>query len=114
MDRRAFIRTLAGGLLAAPLAAEAQQAKIVRIGYLSLISASADAANLEAFRQGLRNDGYVDGQNARIETRYAEGAAERLPSFAAELVRSKVDLVVASTTAAVRAAQQAGPTIPIV
>ena len=104
---------MAGGLLAAPLAAEAQPARVVRIGYLSLVSASADADNVEAFRQGLRDHGYVDGQNAVIEARHAGGASERLPGFAAELVRLKVDVVVASTTSAARAAQQASPTIPI-
>ena len=114
MDRRAFIGTLTGGLLAAPLAVEAQQARVARIGYLSLLSASADAANVDAFRQGLHDHGYVNGQNALIEARYAEGASERLPAFAAELVRLKVDVVVASTTAAVRAAHQASSTIPIV
>ncbi len=115
MNRRAFIVTVAGALLAAPLSLEAQPVgKVYRIGYLSLISASADAVNVEALRQGLRDNGYVDGQNAVVEARYAEGASERLPGFAAELVRLKVDVVVASTTYAVRAAQQASPTIPIV
>ena len=115
MDRRVFIGILAGSRLAAPLAAEAQQTgKVSRIGYLSLVSAPADAANVEAFRQGLRDHGYVDGQNAVIEARHADGASERLPGLAAELARLKVDVVVASTTSAVRAAQQASPTIPIV
>jgi len=114
MERRTFLGALASGLLAAPLAAQAQQARVARIGYLSLLSASADAANVDAFRQGLHDHGYVNGQNALIEARYAEGASERLPAFAAELVRLKVDVVVASTTAAVRAAHQASSTIPIV
>jgi len=115
VNRRALIVTVAGALLAAPLSLEAQPVgKVYRIGYLSLISASADAVNVEALRQGLRDNGYVDGQNAVVEARYAEGASERLPGFAAELVRLKVDVVVASTTYAVRAAQQASPTIPIV
>jgi putative tryptophan/tyrosine transport system substrate-binding protein len=115
MERRTFLGVIAGGFLAAPLIAEVQQAgKVYRIGYLSLVSASADAANVEAFRQGLRDNGYVDGQNAVIEARHADGASERLPGFAAEFVRLKVDVVVASTTYAVRAAQQASPTIPIV
>ncbi len=114
MDRRDFISFITVTLLVAPRAATAQPAKIVRIGYLSLVSASADAANLEAFRQGLRDHGYVDGQNTVIEARHAKGASERLPGFASELVRLKVDVVVASTTSAVRAVQQASPTIPIV
>ena len=114
MNRRAFLLTSLAGALAAPLAVEAQQARVARIGYLSLLSASADAANVDAFRQGLHDHGYVNGQNALIEARYAEGASERLPAFAAELVRLKVDVVVASTTVAVRAAHQASSTIPIV
>ncbi len=114
MDRRTFLGTLAGGLLAAPPAGEAQQARLALIGYLSLVSASADAANLEAFRRGLRDNGYVEGQKVVIEARHADGASERLSGLAAELVRLKVDLFVASTTSAVRAAQQASPTIPIV
>ena len=106
MKRRAFV--VGTGAL---LAAEAQQTgKVSRIGYLSLVSAPADAANVEAFRQGLRDHGYVDGQNAVIEARHADGASERLPGLAAELARLKVDVVVASTTSAVRAAQQASPT----
>jgi putative ABC transport system substrate-binding protein len=114
MDRRIFLSSVTLGLLAGPLAAQGQQARVVRIGYLSLVSASADAANLEAFRQGLRDNGYVDGQNAVIEARHADGASERLPGFAAELVRLRVDVVVSSTTYAVRAAQQESPRIPFV
>ena len=114
MNRRMFLTGVGVGLLVAPLAAEAQEARVVRIGYLSLISAASDAANLEAFRQGLRDNGYIEGQNILIETRHAEGAAERLPGLAAELIRLKVDLFVASATSAVRAAQQASRTIPVV
>jgi putative ABC transport system substrate-binding protein len=112
--RRAFIRTLAGALLTAPLAADAQQAaKIARIGYL--------AANLtvslhmnEAFRQGLRDLGYVEGRNVVIEYRDAEGKPERLPALAAELVGLKADVIVASDTPAALAAKQATRTLPIV
>jgi ABC-type uncharacterized transport system substrate-binding protein len=113
MNRRAFI--VGGAIaLAATVAGEAQQARVVRIGYLSLVSAVADAANVEAFRQGLRDHGYVDGQNAVIEARHANGASERLLPLAAELTQLKVDVIVASTTYAVRAAQQASQTTPIV
>ena len=102
-------------LLAVPLAAEAQKpAKVARIGYLSPLSASADSTHSEAFRQGLRALGYVEGQNAVIEARYADGRFERLPDLAAEIVRLKVDVIVAAPTSAVRAAQQATRTIPIV
>src|SRR5262245_41494895 len=114
MSRRRFLLTSLAGALGTPLGAEAQQARVVRIGYLSLVSAAADSANVEAFRQGLRDHGYLDGQNAVIEARHADGASERLPGLAAELIRLKVDVVVASTTYAVRAAQQASRTIPIV
>ena len=103
------------GLLIAPLGAEAQQsAKVVRIGYLSPLSAAADSAHSQAFRQGLRDLGYLEGQNATIEARYADGRFGRLPELAAELVRLKVDVIVAAPTSAVRAAQQATHTVPIV
>ena len=102
MDRRAFIGSLAGGLLAVPLAARAQQAaKVPRIGYLSANSMVASPPNLhEAFRQGLRDLGYVEGRNVAIEFRDAEGRVERLPALAAELVALNVDVIVAPTTVA--------------
>ena len=114
MDRRAFV---AGslGLLAAPLAAEAQLvAKVYRIGFLGAISASAYAPFVEALRQGLREQGYVEGTNIVIEYRWAEGRLDRLPDLAAELVHLKVDLIVAHGTQAPVAAKQATRTIPIV
>jgi len=116
MDRRAFIGTVAGGLLAAPLAAEAQQAaKIARIGYLSPNLATSPHLR-EAFRQGLRDLGYVEGRNLVIEDRDAEGKVERLPALAAELVALKVDVIVteAGSTVVPVAAKQATRTIPIV
>jgi putative ABC transport system substrate-binding protein len=115
MNRRTFLCGLTLGVVAVPLAVEAQQkAKLARIGYLSPLSASADSIQREAFRQGLRDLGYVEGQNAVIEARYADGRFERLPDLAAEIVRLKVDVIVASPTPAVRAVQQATRTIPIV
>jgi len=113
--RRAFIGTLAGGLLAAPLAAEAQQAaKIARIGYLSG-SLAAGPHLPEAFRQGLRDLGYVEGRSVVIEYRDAEGKLERLPALAAELVALKVDVIVAAASAVpARAAKQVTRTLPIV
>jgi putative ABC transport system substrate-binding protein len=113
MDRRDTVLALLA-LGAAPLAAEAQQAaKIARIGYLTS-SLGDDPHLLEAFRQGLRDLGYVEGRNVVIEYREAEGKADRLPALAAELVALKVDVIVAPITSAARAAKQATETIPIV
>jgi putative ABC transport system substrate-binding protein len=117
MDRRAFIGTLAGGLLAAPLAAEGPQAgSVARIGYLvfSPLESPETRVALDAFRQGLRERDYVEGQNIAIEYRSADGKIERFPGLATELARLKVDLIVAPNTPAARAAQQATTTIPIV
>jgi len=96
-------------------AAEAQQPKKVpRIGYLATVSLSAISDRIEAFRQGLRELGYVEGKNIVIEWRYAEGKADRLPSLAAELVRLKVDVIVTAGGPATRRAKEATVTIPIV
>jgi putative ABC transport system substrate-binding protein len=110
------IVTLTLSLLAAPLAADAQQAgKVPRIGFLSLTSPSDRPPLLDAFRQRLRELGWVEGQNIVIDYRYAEGRVDRLPDLAAELVRLKVDLIVASAgTQAATAAKNATETIPIV
>ena len=114
ISRRVFISMIAGGLLAAPLAAAQQAAKIPRIGYLSPLSPSSDSIRNEAFRQGLRDLGYVEGQNITIEYRYAEGKFDRLPDLAAGLVRLKVDVIVAASTPGTLAAKNATSTIPIV
>jgi ABC-type uncharacterized transport system substrate-binding protein len=101
----------------APLASEAQPAgKVPRVAYLTPWSDSDPGRQrgLEAFRQGLRELGYVEGQNIAIESRSAEGKDDRLPALAADLVRSKVDVIVATSGAATKAAQQATRTIPIV
>ena len=116
MDRRSFLGTLAGGLLATPLAAEAQSTgKVWRIGYLSL---TADTESykpwLAGLRDGFRNLGYVDGGNIFIEQRYAAGEVGRLSTLAAELVRSKVDLLVTAPAGSALAAKKATATIPIV
>src|SRR6184192_4282523 len=114
IDRREFIGIVAGGLVAPPLAAEAQQAtRIARIGYLSP-NLTASPHLLEAFRQGLRELGYVEGHNVVIEYRSAEGKLERFPTLAAELVARKVDVIVSGTVLAVLSAKQATRTIPIV
>ena len=114
MDRRTFMAMLAGGIVATPLAADAQQAaKIARIGYLGLNRVAGDHI-VEAFLQGLRDLGHVEGRNVVIEYRDAEGKSERLPALAAELVALKVDVIVAPTTLAALAAQQATRSLPIV
>ena len=91
-----------------------QPGKVHRIGFLSTVSPSTNAARMEAFRQGLRELGYVEGKNIVIEWRYAEGEDDRLPSSAAELVRLKVDLIVTVGSPVTRDAKQATVTIPIV
>jgi len=102
-------------LLAVAVVAEAQQAKKVpRIGFLGAAYPSTNAARIEAFRQGLRALGYVEGKNIIIEYRWAEGKPERLPDLAAELVRLKVDLIVTTGPTVTRAAKEATNTIPIV
>src|SRR5262252_2391347 len=103
-------------LLTAPLAAEAQPAgKVPRIGFLSLTSPSDRPLLLDAFRQRLRELRWVEGQNIVIDYRYAEGRVDRLPDLAAELVRLKVDLIIASAgTQVATAAKNATETIPIV
>ena len=105
------------GLLAAPLAAGAQQpAKVSRVGYLgSTPLTDPEVSRLqEAFRQGLRERGYVDGQNIAIEYRFAEGKYDRFPGLAAELVRLKVDVLVAAVGPAAHVAREATRTIPVV
>ncbi|MGH7389473.1 MAG: ABC transporter substrate-binding protein [Candidatus Rokuibacteriota bacterium] len=102
-------------ILAAPLAGEAQPTrKVYRIGYLSTQSSSAVAGELDAFRQGLRDLGYADGQNVVIEYRFAEGKLDRLAGLAAELVRLNVDVIVTGGTPGTRAALQATRTVPLI
>jgi putative ABC transport system substrate-binding protein len=115
LDRRTFVGILTIGLLAAPLAARAQQAgKVPRIGFLSLNLAPNRHLH-KAFRQGLRDLGYVEGGNIVIEHRDAGGKVEGLPALAAELVALKVDVIVTGGgTASALAAKQATTTIPIV
>jgi putative tryptophan/tyrosine transport system substrate-binding protein len=114
IERRTFMAILTGGLVATPLAAEAQQAaKVARIGYLAT-NVAANPHQREAFLQGLRDLGYIEGRNVAIETRAAEGKLERLPALAAELVALKVDVIVAASTPPALAAKQATRTLPIV
>jgi len=111
-----IVLTLLLGVLLAPLSAtEGQQAtKVPRVAYLTAVSLSANAARIEAFRQGLRKLGYVEGKNIIIEWRGADGKPDRLPVLAAELVRLKVDIVVSGGPTVTRPVKEATTTIPIV
>src|SRR5438132_355376 len=114
MRRREFI-TMLGTAAALPLAVHAQQtARVRRVGWLSPGSGTSDENFLASFRDGLRELGWVVGQNIAIEPRWAEGRFERLPDLAADLVRLKVDVIVAAVTQASLAAKHATGTIPIV
>ena len=111
IDRRTFIGTFAGGILATPLASFAQQpTKVPRIGVIG----GSDAPAWDGFRRGLRELGYVDGRSVTMDWRWSEGKAERLPVLALELVQAKVDIMVVGGTQATRAAKDATSTIPIV
>jgi putative ABC transport system substrate-binding protein len=113
MDRRAFLATVGGVLLAAPLTATAQPAgKVWRVGWLQPSPpASAGHAN---FRQAMRELGYVPGENVAFEDRFADGDFARLPGLATELARSNLDVIVAVAPGAIRAARNATRIIPIV
>jgi putative tryptophan/tyrosine transport system substrate-binding protein len=111
--RRKFLLTT-GALLAAPLSARAQQPKVPRIAVLVQYPLAARKGSWDAFREGLRDSGYVEGQNIVIEWRSAEGKYERLPALAMELIRAKVDVIVTAGSETVLAASKATKTIPIV
>src|SRR5438445_13782945 len=115
MKRRTFIAMLTGGIVVAPFAAEARQAaaKIARIGYLAA-NLTANRQLHEAFRQGLRDLGYVQDSNVVIDYRDAEGKLEQLPALATELIAPKVALIMATVTLDAQAAKQATKTIPII
>jgi putative ABC transport system substrate-binding protein len=115
MDRREFVTIIVGSMLATSLAAEAQQAgRIYRIGVLLAASPSIATPNLDAFREGLRELGHVEGQTYVIELRWSDGEVDRWPGFVSELIRLGVDIIVVPTTGAAHAAQKATHTIPIV
>ena len=114
MRRREFV-TLIGGAAAWPLAARAQQSKLPVVGFLHSASASTFAEHIPAFHKGLGEAGYVDGQNTRVEYRWAEGHNEALPALAADMVRRRVAVIVTPiSTPATLAAKAATSTIPIV
>ena len=112
MDRRAFVAGTMG-LLAAPLAAEGAEG-ISNRPIIANGNQTTSAASVEGFRQGLRELGWVEGQNVAIEYRWADGNLDRLPALAADLIKAPVDVIVAAGGPAVRAARQASHTIPIV
>ena len=115
MRRKISIFLLTILALACVHLADAQQPKKVpRIGFLTSLSPSSISARREAFRQGLRDLGYVEGKNIVIEWRYAEGKLDRLPALAAEVVRLKVDVIVTGGATVTRAVKEATNTIPIV
>jgi putative ABC transport system substrate-binding protein len=115
MKRKIAVLTLRATLFALCVSVEAQQpAKIPRIGYVTGVSSSGESPRVEAFRQGLRDLGYVEGKNIALEYRYADAKFDKLPALADELIRLKVDVLVVSTTFAVQAAKNATKTIPIV
>jgi putative ABC transport system substrate-binding protein len=112
MPRRAFLATVAGGLLAAPLVAEAQQtAKVYRIGFISPTSPGPTSL---AFREGLRGLGYIEGQNVILETRFAEGRFDDFPKLVAEMIGLKVDVLVVGSSLGALAAKRATTSLPIV
>src|SRR5215475_7092893 len=115
MTRKITVLTLCAMLFALCLPVWAQQpTKITRIGYLDAVSLSVNAVRIEAFRQGLKKLGYVEGKNIFIEWRSADGKLDRLPALAAELVNLKVDIIVTGGRSATRAAKETTSTIPIV
>ena len=115
MKAKLLVYVLPALILATVHLAEAQQPKKVpRIGVLFASTPSANSRRLEAFRQGLRDLGYIEGQNITIEYRYAEGKLDRLRELAVELVRLKVDVIVTGGDIPVQAAKNATKTIPIV
>ena len=115
MRRREFIRLIGGAAANLPLAARGQQPVVPLIGYLGGGSAVEDAFRVDAFRKGLKAVGYVEGQNVKIEYRWAESRYDRFPSLAADLVRHRVNVITAlGTTAAALAARDATTMIPVV
>ena len=115
MDRRTFIRACAGSLVIARTGAEAQSAaKAYRVGYLTYATPEQVAPLVREFTDGLRELGYVEGRNIIVERHYGDGTLTRLPNLAADVVRSRVDVIVTGTNPIAAAAKRATATIPIV
>jgi ABC-type uncharacterized transport system substrate-binding protein len=115
MERRAFLTMVAGGLLAAPVAAEAQPGtKAPRVGFVEAGSRSANQHFLDAFRQGLRDLRYIEGQTIFIEDRWADGRPDRFPELIADLIRLKVDVLVVASTPGAAVAKKITSSVPVV
>ena len=115
MDRRTFVGAVAGALVIPPLAVKAQQpGKVPRIGYLVQNTAEISQRTFAAFRDGLRQHGWVEGHTIAVETRYADGNVDQLPALVSELIRSKVDIIVTTSSGTTWAAKNATQSIPIV
>jgi ABC-type uncharacterized transport system substrate-binding protein len=114
MDRRAFIGFFVGGFLAAPLAARAQEGKTWRIGFLEAGAPAANQHFLDAFKRGLHEQGYVEGQNVVVVERWADGNVERFPALLDELVQLKVEIIVVASTPGAVAARAAVKTVPVI